>query len=223
MTTPPYDTRRVTEELKTVRDDLELLSAMVTPDNKIAHYLIDRLRVASDNVAGCVILAEHDLAPPLLIVGRSIVEGLFVTYWATYNRENAEIVLRRERQEILRVLKNQIQGAERVAKIVDKTTGRDITDRFLADYRNLGSRLNIEKIAKECGLNKIYEIAYRTLSLPAHGNDGIILSNPSEAVSGTIEMVRCMLRAIHMIVGNYIREHRVTSHDDILKLMFPAR
>lgn len=105
MKTLPDYLGRVTEQLSAVRADLELLNAEVTPDNQVARHLINRLRIATDNVAGCILLVEHDLASPILIVGRSIVETLFVTYWATRTEENAAIVLRRSCQEYLRVLK----------------------------------------------------------------------------------------------------------------------
>ncbi len=89
---------KVTRQLCIVRADLELLSGAVTPDNKIGRHLVQQLRIASDNAAGVVILTEHGLASPAMVVGRTIVESLFVTYWATLKKENAEIVLRRECQ-----------------------------------------------------------------------------------------------------------------------------
>ena len=214
---------KAAEQLGTVRADFELLSATVTPDNKIAHHLIDRLRIASDNVAGCVILAEHDLASPLLIVGRSIVESLFVTYWATRNKENAETVLRRSCQETLRVARSQLQGTDPVAALIKKTTGQNVTNHVLEDprIRKLDARLPVEQIAKECGLNKIYDTAYRIFSLLVHGNVENVLVNPPKVINASLEAVRCILAALHLIVGNYIREDRITGQDDILKLMFP--
>jgi hypothetical protein len=95
------DTRRITAELRAVQADLKPLSGTVTPADKIGKHLIDRLRIATDNVAGCLVLAEHGLVSPVMVLGRTILESLFVTYWATLKKENADVVLRRECQEIL--------------------------------------------------------------------------------------------------------------------------
>lgn len=216
---------RIAEQLRTVRDDLEFLSATVTPDKKIALHLVNRLRIATDNVAGCKILAEHDLPSPLLIVGRAIVESLFITYWATLQKSNGEIVLRLDRDEIVRVMKSQLHGSDRVAEIRNKTTRQKVTGRILKHPKmaKLENKLNIFEIAKKCRLKPIYDIAYRPLCLPTHGNSTAVMINPSMAVRGAIEAVTCTLKAIHLVVSNYIREERTTNPDDILKIMFPRQ
>jgi hypothetical protein len=85
----------------------------------------------------------------------------------------------------------------------------------------LDDRLNVEKMAKECGIIKIYTIAYRILCLPAHGN---LIEEEFEirsAVPGTLEAIRCVLKALHLIVLNYVRGDRITDQNEILKIFFP--
>jgi hypothetical protein len=209
------DLTKIRDQLRSVLDDMQLLD--VPQDNKTARHLVNRLSIATDNVAGCVLLAKHDLASPLLIVARAIVESLFVTYWATLHKKNAEIVLRLdEYDEIMRVGKYQLQ--EGIAEAGNKTTGQKISN---AEFGKLEKKLNIFEIAKECKLKRIYDIAYKILCVPAHGNVRVIMANPPRAMRATLEIVRCTLMAMHLIVGNYVREGRTTCHDDILRLMFP--
>ena len=52
-----------------------------------------------------------------------------------------------------------------------------------------------------------------------HGNVENVLVNPPKVINESLEAVRCILAALHLIVGNYIREDRITGQDDILKLI----
>jgi hypothetical protein len=217
---------RVTEQLGGVRADLGLLDAEAASNDQIARYLIGHLRTACDNAEGSVILANNKLASPCLIVGRSVVEDLIVTYWATQGKDNADKVLRRSDQEVLRIMRNQTGGPNRVAMLRRKTTGEDVTDQILkaTEVKELDKRLNLYDIAKECGLKKIYDIPYRILSLPTHGNvQETLAENPGKVVRACLEAIVSALRAMHMIVSNYVREGRITDRDAILKLMFPSK
>jgi hypothetical protein len=70
-------------------------------------------------------------------------------------------------------------------------------------------------MARESGLEKPYDLAWGIISLLAHGNDTTSLVQENDLLLACVEAARSFLEAIHLIVLNRVREHRLTVATEI--------
>ena len=73
----------------------------------------------------------------------------------------------------------------------------------------------IDRMARESGLEKPYDLAWGIISMLAHGNDTTSLVQESDLLPACVEAARSFLEAIHLIVRNCVREHRSTVATEI--------
>ena len=146
------------QQITIVMDDLPVLEAEAAACDDLARHLVVRLKIAAENATGCAILADADCYTSLATVLRSILEGLFVTYWASLNEENGQKILGSLKNEGARLLRNMLQSRRGVIR--RKSTGDDVTGEFLkSDFIAEATRPNrINKMAEEAGLGELYFI-----------------------------------------------------------------
>jgi hypothetical protein len=218
---------KLRQQITVVTDDLPALDAEAASGDDFARHLVALLRVAADNAAGCVMLAEASLSPPLATVTRSILEGLFVTYWALLSDENARTVVVSFRNEGARLLRNLLQ--KRRGIVISKTTGENFTDELRASPLFVDAKrpLVVFKLAEEAGLEKLYDIFYTFLSMFAHGTATEILAGVGagakvqheKMIPVLVEAARSFLKYIHVIVVNKVRFGRRTARDELESIL----
>jgi hypothetical protein len=168
-------------------------------------------------------LAEAGLSAPLAMVTRSLLEGLFVTYWALVSDENARTVLLSFRNEQARILRNLLRKQRGIVR--KKTTGENVTDEFLAGpmFGDAKRPLGVFDVAKEAGLEKLYDVFYPFLSMFAHGTAVEILAGAAagpeigreEMMRGLIEAARSLLQCTQLIITNKIWLGRGTTRNEL--------
>jgi hypothetical protein len=215
-------TDKLRQQITVVTNDLPALDAEGASADDFARHLVARLRVAADNAAGCAILAEAGLAAPLATVARSILESLFVIYWALLSDENARTVVVSFQNEGARLLRNLLQRRRGIVR--SKTTGENFSDEFLASplFADAKRPLVVYKLAEEADLGKLYEIFYTFLSMFAHGTATEILAGVvanieirQQLIPALVEAARSLLKSIHVIVVNKVRFDRGTARDEL--------
>ena len=151
---------KLRQQITVVTNDLVALNDEAATGDDFARHSVARLQLAADNAAGCAVLAEADLSAPLGIVTRSILEGLFVTYWATLSDENAQTVLMSFRNEGARHLRNLLQRRRGIVR--SKTTGEDFTKEFVESelFADAKRRLVVFEVAKQAGVEALYQVLY---------------------------------------------------------------
>jgi hypothetical protein len=98
--------------------------------------------------------------------------------------------------------------------IKNRITGQNVTQQILdATWLKIAKRPpRVSTMAKEAGLDKLYEMFYVIMSLLAHGTDTrSLLEHQSDLPSASVEAARTFLEAIYLIVVNRVRRHRSTT------------
>lgn len=74
------------------------------------------------------------------------------------------------RDELARMARINFENGK--ARIVNRETGEDATAEFLAfdRFKNLKKRASVEERAKEAGVEDLYNVFYRFMSLDVHGS-----------------------------------------------------
>lgn len=146
---------RLREQHKTVVGDLSPLEREAA--DQLARHLVDCLRIAADNAAGCLLLAEHRLGAPLVTVTRSIFESTITTYWATLDTATGRSVLEFSRDEGFRLMRNLLTG--QIGAVVHKTTGQDFTQQFLksSELTRVKRPPRFDVMARNAGIKRLYD------------------------------------------------------------------
>ena len=168
---------RLRDRAKAIADDLPSLKSQADPDDMLASHIIARVLVATDNAIGCVVLAEQNLAAPLVSAERSIFESLLAVYWASQTEENATVLLGTMRREMLRLMRLNLQRGHAVIR--HKSTGEIHTQEILNDpmMSEAGRPPSIRTMAEQAGLGRLYDMTYGFMSMFAHGTATELLAN----------------------------------------------
>jgi hypothetical protein len=102
---------RLRDQVQLVAEDLPRLTAQVASGDTAASHFIDRLRIATDNATGVVLLADARLSAPVLAVERSLLESLITTHWASISDSNTEEIITVARLETRRLMRNILKKA----------------------------------------------------------------------------------------------------------------
>jgi len=211
-------------QVQLVVNDLSYLTAEVASSDSAASHFIDRLRIATDNATGCALLADARLSAPVAAVTRSMLESLVTTHWASLSDANAEEIQTAARYEHIRLMRNILRNDHGIIK--NRITGQNETQKILDPpwVKTAKSPPRVNTMAKESGLNKLYDMFYGIMSLLAHGTDTrALLDEQSDLLSRSVEAARTLLEAIYLVVVNHVRWHRstaVTEIEAILHIIF---
>lgn len=183
--------------------------------------LIYCLRRVAEVGEGCLILAKASLASPMFVLTRALFETLLWSFWVSLSEENGRNFTQGAANELTRVAQKNLRAG--TAKIEDKTTGDDKTAEFLdrPEMINIPKRLRFEKIAKESGVERLYNVVYGFLSMMAHGNTFGLTSKSTakQQTSIALASVEAILQAINTIVDNWFLFGRITPHDEVFRIL----
>lgn len=212
---------RLRNRAKGIADDLPSLKGQADPGDPLAAHMIDRVLVATDNAIGCVVLAEQNLAAPLVSAERSVFESLLAVYWASQTEENATVLLGAMRREMLRLMRLNFERGH--ATIRHRSTGTVHTEEILNHpmMSEAGRPPSIRTMAEQAGLGKLYDTTYGFMSMFAHGTATELLANrdQQDLMSAHLHGVHGFLRCIYLIAVNRIRENRTTSIPELESIL----
>ena len=171
------------------------MPAMNDANPEIDRVMRQSLKTGSELMASCATLAfgPHELAVNILI--RSLIELGLKAHWATLSTENAKHLLASSKEQAKAIF--MVNAGTGIAKIRDKD-GNDLTSEFVESGRaKRGQKqLSVELMAKQCGLQDIYNIFYRFQSMHTHGNE------TSGESSATRPETLCCVGAFSMFLGH---------------------
>jgi methionine-rich copper-binding protein CopC len=129
------------------------------------------LKRCADFGKGCAALGNDNNPTSLAILARAILENLILILWVTKSEENAKELQDAAIAELKRAARINLERGK--AKIMNRVTGEDATEKILADdqFKKLPKRKSVEARAGEAGVEDLYHIFYRFLSLDTHGHE----------------------------------------------------
>jgi Family of unknown function (DUF5677) len=114
-------------------------------------------------------LGNGNNAASISIIARATLENLILILWVVISEENAEELKKAPIAELKRAARINLQSGK--ARIINRDTGEDATDKFLLDsFINLPKRNSVENRAKDVDVLDLYNIFYRFMSLDTHGH-----------------------------------------------------
>ena len=147
------------DELK-ARVVLQDFENVATQQDKIILSFLSR---ANQIGVGCLLVGRARLGTPLFVLTRVLCEDLFLIAWISLSESKAADYADTVVWELARIGLVNIEKGR--AKIVNKTTGADHTATIVPKIKDLKTdRKNIEQLAGELGLGKVYDILYRSMS-----------------------------------------------------------
>ena len=173
---------------------------------------------AVDIADGVTTVSKDYLFTSSMILARGLLEILFLVCWVLQSEENAQGLQVSVNSQFKTVLKEILRKG--YGKVSDKVNGNDKTNEYLKspEMTNIPKRLRYEQIARDVGLEKIYSVTYRYLSLEAHFGtfelqDEVV---PEDETLMILEIMKSSLDAIMVVCANWIFNGKSTSASDIL-------
>lgn len=125
----------------------------------------------SELVRGASALGAQSNSVALAVIGRTMVESLILVLWVCVSEENAIHQSQAGLAEFTRVAKINLE--KRKLRIRDRETGGDATAEFLKDdrFKKLPAPKKVIDQATEAGVEDLYQVFYRFMSLATHGHD----------------------------------------------------
>jgi len=189
---------------------------VATQQSKI---LVNFLSRAIQIGEGCLLVGRDRLGTPLFVLTRVLCEDLFLITWISISEANAAEYVDAVVWEVARLgLLNLERGR---AKIINKTTGEDHTAAMVPKFKELKTnRTNIEQLAGELGLGKVYDILYRSMSSEVHGKTfGIGSSSDNDGLAASLPAVISLIQTICLIADNKVLHDRTTTAAEVLRIL----
>lgn len=122
-------------------------------------------------VRGASALGAQGNAVALAVIGRTMVESLILILWVCVSEENAIHQSQAGLAEFTRVARINLEQGK--LKIRSRETGADETADFLKDdrFKKLPAPKKVIDQAAEAGVEDLYQVFYRFMSLATHGHD----------------------------------------------------
>jgi hypothetical protein len=135
-------------------------------------------------VRGASVLGLQRNSVALGVLGRSLVESLILLLWVEVSEENAMHQSQAGITELTRVAKINLERGS--LKIKNRETGADTTAEFLKSeqFKKLPAPKKVISQAKEAGVEDLYEIFYRFMSMATHGHNTCV--DPEDLEAGLI-------------------------------------
>jgi len=151
----------------------------------------------------------------LSVLLRVFCDDLIRLFWVARSENNAAEYVKIPVSELAKVARVNLEKGH--ARLINKKTGEDDTAKRLPELARLSSKAkSVEQLAKECALEKVYDIPFRFSSLAVHGNT-FLPQLPSDADLVVLPAIIAFLRATSTIAENY--PARTTSAEEILHVL----
>lgn len=201
-------------------DDQRELRAVAGAD-EVGSFLLDRTAVAAEHAIGCAMLAEARLAAPGAVVTRAVLEAFFGTYWVSVDEANGRRLMQATRREMLRLMRLNLQGGN--GAIRHRETRKDHTQEILRSPAMAeAERLpRFDHMARDVGLQKVYDALYGIMSMFAHGAGTELLTEErrDSLIHAQLHAASAVVRCDHLIVVNRFRHARTTTQDEIAGIL----
>jgi len=120
---------------------------------------------------GAAALGLQRNAVALAVLARTMVESLILLLWVEVSEENAIHQSQAGLVELTRVAKINIENGK--LKVRNHNTGEDASAEFLKSdrFKKLATPKKVIDQATEAGVEDLYQIFYRFMSMATHGHD----------------------------------------------------
>lgn len=179
------------------------------PRDKVLCYFMERAVQLGE---ACFRIA--DLPLPLVVLARVLCEDIFTLCWALVSETNLAEYHKGVISEMVKMMRLNLQKGR--ARVRNVSTGKDVTAEFLPELNaHVTTKKNIEQMAQESGLSKLYDIIYRYDSLEVHANTfGLSDFKPEmDPISVAASAINAFLRVILLIADN---KNRFATADEVL-------
>ena len=130
----------------------------------------EMLSRSSELLRGAASLGNDGNPIALEVIGRALLENLITILWVQVDAAHPDHLSKAAVAELARMARVNLKAGK--ARIVNRETGEDSTAEFLASdrFKNLPRRMSVEERAKQAGVEDLYNIFYRSLSMGVHGH-----------------------------------------------------
>lgn len=105
----------------------------------------------------------------LELMARALLENLITILWVLLDAAHPDHLEKAAVAELSRMARVNLKTEK--ARVMNRKTGEDATAEFLASdrFKTLPRRMSVEDRAKQAGVEDLYNIFYRSLSMGVHG------------------------------------------------------
>ena len=130
----------------------------------------EMLSRSSELLRGAASLGNDGNPIALEVIGRALLENLITILWVQVDAAHPDHLSKAAVAELARMARVNLKAGK--ARIINRETGEDSTAEFLASdrFKNLPRRMSVEDRAKQAGVEDLYNIFYRSLSMGVHGH-----------------------------------------------------
>lgn len=165
------------------------------------------------------LVARAKLGTPLVVLKRVLCEDLFLACWVSQSEANAAEYSSAADSEALKFLRMMLERNR--GTIRHRVSGEDKTNEIRSQLNTSKcNRVHIEQLAMELGLGKLYDLLYRSSSMEVHGKAfGLPSWSEEEGIYAALSAIVSLVKCINLIVDNRVSQNRVTTPDEILRLL----
>ena len=186
----------------------------VETDTPVRHML----ERAGHLVRAAAAVGDHENPAALGVLFRALLENLILLVWVQVSDENPGILKKAASTELARAARVNFEKGK--ARVVNRRTGDDLTAEFLRSdrFKNLGKRASIEERAREAGVEDLYTVFYRFMSLETHGL-GLAQGSESQHIAVAYLQGIGALAASSGHVGVKWLKHRQRTDNETLRVL----
>jgi hypothetical protein len=167
-----HELQSLVESLAT-RARLHASAAAIKPSDGETHRDLQvrrKLERAAELTRGASSLGKDKNSVALGVIARVVLENLILLLWLQISEANAKELGDTPVEELTRLMKINLESGK--AEIRNAHTGKDATAEFLASdrFKSTLKRSSVAQRAKEAGVEDLYNVFYRALSLEVHGH-----------------------------------------------------
>lgn len=125
---------------------------------------------SAELLRGAASLGNEMNPTALEVIARALLENLIMILWVQVDAVHPDHLKDAAVAELARMARVNLKAGK--ARILNRVTGEDATAEFLASdrFKNLPRRMSVEDRAKQAGVEDLYNVFYRSLSMGGHGN-----------------------------------------------------
>jgi hypothetical protein len=200
MTTEP----KIEDLVKGLSGHAERLAFTATIDGTGASCARDDqvrkiLARSAELIRGVSALGRERNSVALGVLARTIIESLILLLWVEISEENALHQRNAGLAELKRVARVNLERG--TLKVWNRKTGEDATADFLRSgrFKDLQKSRKIADLAKEAGVEHLYDVLYRFQSMSTHGHD---IGKDDNGIEALVMIDLQAIGALSMAIGH---------------------
>lgn len=175
---------------------------------------------SAELVRGASVLGKERNFTALGVLARTIVESLILLLWVEISEENALHQSNAGLAELKRVARVNLESG--TLKIWNRETGEDATTEFLRSntFKGRPKSRKIADLAKEAGVEHLYDAVYRFMSMSTHGHEIGTADQSSEALVITdLQAIGALSTAIGHAGLRWLMHRQRTDNETLRKIL----